>query len=76
MAPVYFATSIYQMQIGNINDEYPTMHYIGIPRHTQSMIAYKIMTGACLEIPVKNCIVTMLHIYAYIYIYFQMFSMM
>ena len=24
--------------------EYPIMHYFGIPRHTQSMIAYKILT--------------------------------
>ena len=29
--------------IGHVN-EYPTMHYFGIPRHTQSMIAYKILT--------------------------------
>ena len=26
-------------QIGHVN-EYPTMHYFGIPRHTQSMITY------------------------------------
>ena len=25
-------------------DEYPTMHYFGIPRHILSMIAYKILT--------------------------------
>ena len=30
-----------EKQIGYI-DEYPTMHYLGIPRHTHSMIAYKI----------------------------------
>ena len=24
--------------------EYPTMHYFGIPIHTQSMITYKILT--------------------------------
>ena len=29
--------------IGYVN-EYPTMHYFGIPRDTQSMIAYKILT--------------------------------
>ena len=29
--------------IGHVN-EYPTMHYFGIPGHTQSMIAYKILT--------------------------------
>ena len=29
------------LTIGHVN-EYPTMHYFGIPRHTQSMIAYKI----------------------------------
>ena len=28
---------------GHVN-EYPTMHYFGIPRHTQSMIAYTIVT--------------------------------
>ena len=27
--------------IGRVN-EYPTMHYFGIPRHTQQMMAYKI----------------------------------
>ena len=27
---------------GHVN-EYPTTHYFGIPRHTQSMIAYKIL---------------------------------
>ena len=29
--------------IGHVN-EYPTMHYFGIPRHTHSMTAYKIST--------------------------------
>ena len=29
--------------IGHVN-EYPTMHYFGNPRHTQSMIAYIILT--------------------------------
>ena len=29
--------------IGHVN-EYPTMHGFGISRHTQSMIAYKILT--------------------------------
>ena len=28
--------------IGHV-DECPTMHYFGIPRHTESMIAYKIL---------------------------------
>ena len=28
----------------HVND-YPTMHYFGIPRHTQSMIAYKTLTS-------------------------------
>ena len=31
------------MRIGHVN-EYPTMHYFGIPRHTPSMIAYKSLT--------------------------------
>ena len=30
-------------RIGHVN-EYLTMHYFGIPRHTQSMIAYMILT--------------------------------
>ena len=29
--------------IGHVN-EYPTMHYFGNPGHTQSMIAYMILT--------------------------------
>ena len=29
--------------MGHVN-EYPTMHCFGIPRHTRSMIAYKILT--------------------------------
>ena len=29
--------------IGHVN-KYPTMHSFGIPRHTQSMIAYKSLT--------------------------------
>ena len=29
--------------IGHVN-EYLTMHYFGNPRHTQSMLAYKILT--------------------------------
>ena len=29
--------------LGYVN-EYPTMHYFGIPRHTQSMIAFEILT--------------------------------
>ena len=31
------------MFIGHVN-EYPTMHYFGIPRHTQSIIACEILT--------------------------------
>ena len=34
---------ILSQTIGHVN-EYPTMHYFGNPRHTQSMIAYKILT--------------------------------
>ena len=45
--------------MGHLND-YPTMHYFGIPRNTQPMIAYKILTEVFLEIPVKNCIEGML----------------
>ena len=45
--------------MGHVN-EYPTMHCFGIPRHTQSMIVYKILTEVFLEIQVKNCIVGML----------------
>ena len=29
--------------VGHVND-YPTMHYFGNPRRTQSMIAYVILT--------------------------------
>ena len=32
-----------QIPIGRVN-EYPTMHYFGLPRHTQSVIAYMICT--------------------------------
>ena len=32
------------IQIGHV-EEYPTMQYLGIPRHTQSMIGYKILTN-------------------------------
>ena len=45
--------------IGHVN-EYPTMHYFGIPGNTQSMIPYKILTWVFPEIPVKICIVGML----------------
>ena len=31
-----------QITIGHVNG-YPTMHYLGNPRHTQSMIAYMIL---------------------------------
>ena len=30
-------------KIGHVN-EYPTMHYFGIPRDTQSMVAYTVLT--------------------------------
>mgnify|MGYP001800823562 CR=1 FL=1 len=30
-----------------LGNEYPTKHYFGIPRHTQSMIDYKILTEYC-----------------------------
>ena len=43
------------LTIGHVN-EYPTMHYFGNPRPTQSMIAYIVF----LEIPEKSCIVGML----------------
>ena len=46
--------------IGHVN-EYHTMHYFRNPRHTQSIITYKILTEYLfLENPVKNCIVGML----------------
>ena len=32
-----------ELAIGHVN-EYPTMHYYGIPIQTQSMIAYKTLT--------------------------------
>ena len=46
------------VSIGHVN-EYPTMHYLGNPRHTQSMKAYN-FDGAFLEVPVKNWFVGML----------------
>ena len=46
-------------QIWHVN-EYPKIHYLGIPRGTQSMIAYQDFDWVFLEIPVKNCIVGML----------------
>ena len=33
----------YSISIGRVN-EYPTIHYFGNPRHTQSMVAYMILT--------------------------------
>ena len=45
------------------NNENPSMHYFGNPRHTQSMIEYKIF----LEIPVKNCIVGTLLTYPIVF---------
>ena len=35
--------------MGHVN-EYPTMHYFGNARHTQSMIAFMILTGYFWEI--------------------------
>ena len=46
----------FSASIGHVN-KYPTIHHFGNPRHTQSMIAYKILTEYFWEIPVKNCIV-------------------
>ena len=37
---MYMYLSCADTTIGHVN-EYPTMHYFGIPRQTQSMIAYK-----------------------------------
>ena len=51
------------LSIGNVH-EYPTMHYLGIPRHTPSMIAYKILTEYFWKIHVKTCIGGMLFTYA------------
>ena len=50
--------------IGHIN-EYPTMHYFGISRHTQSMIAYKIIKSISVNSSEK-CIVGMLLTYPFI----------
>ena len=47
-----------QFTIGCVN-EYPIMHYIGIPRHTQSMIAYN-CDWVFLDIRLENCIVGIL----------------
>ena len=33
--------------------EYSTMHYFGIPRHTKTMIAYKILTEYFWKIKIK-----------------------
>ena len=38
-----YKVRIFTITIGHVN-EYPTMHYFRIPRHTQSMITYKILT--------------------------------
>ena len=38
------AHSVLHCVIVHVND-YPTMHYFGIPRHTQSILAYKILTS-------------------------------
>ena len=45
--------------LGHVN-EYPTIHYFTIPRHTQSIIAYKILTEYFWKCKLKNCIVGML----------------
>ena len=54
----WIANNVSASQIGLVN-EYPTMHYFGNPRHTQSMITYD-FDRIFLEIPVKYCIVGML----------------
>ena len=46
-------------KIGHVY-EYPTMHNIGISRHSQSMIACMILTEYFLEFKSKDCIVGML----------------
>ena len=43
MALDMLTTCNQEANIGNVN-EYPSMHCFGIQRHTQSMIAYKILT--------------------------------
>ena len=42
---ILFTSSVSEIwvAIGHVN-EYPSMHYFGIPRHTQSIIAYTILT--------------------------------
>ena len=40
--------------IGHVN-EYPTMHHFGIPRHSQSMIAYKISGNSSEKIALWEC---------------------
>ena len=49
---------MYVLIIGHV-EEYPTMHDFGIPRLSQSMIAYKILSFDCVFLgnPIKNCIV-------------------
>ena len=48
-------------QIGHVN-EYPTMHYVGNPRHTQSVIAHATydFSLSISVTPEKDCIVGML----------------
>ena len=36
--------------------EYPTMHYFGIPRHTQSLIAYRLLTEYFWKFQYKNAL--------------------
>ena len=41
------------ISIGHVK-EYPTMHCFEIPRHTQSMIAFKILTEVISEFKLNN----------------------
>ena len=43
ISPVYYGQEDCIANEGHVN-EYPTMHYFIFPRHTQSMIAYKILS--------------------------------
>ena len=54
-------TLIHWHIIGNVN-EYPTMHYFGNPRHTQSIVSIYDFDRVILEIPVKCCLMGMLSI--------------
>ena len=54
-------TLIHWYIIGHVN-EYPTMHYFGNPRHTQSINSIYDFDRVFLEIPVKGCLMGMLSI--------------